>query len=417
MRRACLVAWVLALTLAATLAAPAFAAEPITFWKFADTYGDPTIQEYVDQWNAAHSPKVEFVSIPWAEYTTTRLTAAFASGQGPDVFWVSPGDFLRYVSNGILEPMDTYLTASQVEDLVPVARDKATVNGRIYGVPVELEPLAVFYDKDLFEEKGLAVPQSWDELVRVAQALTTPERFGLVIEPAADFYQLFTFYPFLWSAGGDVMDEGWTQARIASPESVAALQFWSDLVNVHGVSPKSQPAAANDVTMLGSGFGAMQVTGMWAVKILKEQYPDFNYGVFPVPPKERGGESVSVTGGWMQVINAKSKDVEGAAEFTRWLFYESDFPVVWTIQKNSKFPTLQSILDANREYFHSGPMKVFTEEILPAARPEPRFPPEVQRALLDALQGTMFGGVPAEMAAKTAEAQINRFLRTYTGAR
>lgn len=415
MRR--LTGWALALAMVVLLSGQALAADQITFWKFADTYADEIIQQYVDEWNATHSPKVELVTIPFGEYTSTRLTAAFASGQGPDIFWVSPGDFLRYVGNGILEPMDNHLTEAQIADLVPAARDKVSVYGRVYGVPVELEPLAVFYDKDLFDEKGLSVPETWDELVEVAKALTTPERYGLIIEPAADFYQLFTWYPFLWSAGGDVVDEGWTKALIGSEEAIASMQFWSDLVNVHKVSPTSQPSAANDVAMLGSGFGAMQVTGVWAVRVLEDQYPEVNYGVFPVPPRERDGESVTVTGGWMQVVNANAKDVEGAAAFTRWMFYETDFPTVWTVEKNSKFPTLQSVVDANADYFLSGPMKVFTEEIMPMARPEPRYTPEIQRALLDALQGTMFGGVPAEMAAKTAEAQINRFLRTYEGAR
>lgn len=73
-------------------------------------------------------------------------------------------------------------------------------------------------------------------------------------------------------------------------------------------------------------------------------------------------------------------------------------------------------MEANEEYFYTGALKVFSENIIPSARPEPRFPPLVQRAILDAIQGTMFGGVPAEMAAKTAHMQIQQFLDTYEGA-
>ncbi|NLA58739.1 MAG: sugar ABC transporter substrate-binding protein [Firmicutes bacterium] len=396
---------------------PLMAADTITFWKFSDTYADETIQEYIDAWNAANDVQVEFVTIPWSDYTTTRLTAAFASGEGPDVFWVSPGDFLRYVNNGILEPLDSYLTQEEIDDLLPAAYDKASVDGRIYGVPVELEPLAIFYDKALFREKGLTEPESWDELVEVAKALTTPDRFGLVIEPHADFYALFSWYPFLWSAGGRVMNDDWTKSEFDSPATIAALQFWADLTNKYEVSPKSQPSASNDISMLGSGFCAMQESGMWAVKVLENDYPDLEWGVFPIPPKEKGQPSISVTGGWMQVVNTKSPLAKEAVAFTRWLFYESDFPEVWTTVKNSKMPALKSVMEANADYFNSGNLKVFTDRIIPSARPEPRFPPLVQRAILDALQGVMFGGVPVDMAAKTAHMQIQQFLDTYDGAR
>lgn len=396
--------------------APISAAKTVTFWKFADTYGDPTIQEYVNQWNAASDVQVEFVTIPWSDYTTTRLTAAFASGEGPDIFWVSPGDFLRYVNNGILEPLDRYLTEGQVDDFLPAALDKASARGHVYGMPVELEPLAIFYDKALFREKGLSVPECWDELVAVAQALTTPDRFGLVIEPHADFYALFSWYPFLWSAGGRVMNDDWTEAEFDSPATVAALQFWADLTNKYMVSPKSQPSASNDISMLGSGFTAMQESGMWAVKVLENDYPDLEYGVFPIPPRDKGAPSISVTGGWMQVVNAKSAVVDESVAFTKWLFYESNFPAVWTTEKNSKMPALRSVMEMSEEYFSSGSLKVFAEQIIPTARPEPRFPPLVQRAILDAIQGTMFGEIPAEVAAKTAHMQIQQFLSTYEGA-
>lgn len=411
-------ATIISLVLLAVLliTAPMSAAKTVTFWKFADTYGDSAIEEYVNAWNANNEVKVEFVTIPWSDYTTTRLTAAFASGEGPDIFWVSPGDFLRYVNNGILEPLDKYLAEGQIDDFLPAALDKASARGHVYGMPVELEPLAIFYDKTLFQEKGLQVPESWDELVAVAQALTTPDRFGLVIEPNADFYALFSWYPFLWSAGGRVMSDDWTKAEFDSPATVAALQFWADLTNKYAVSPKSQPAASNDISMLGSGFTAMQESGMWAVKVLENDYPDLDYGVFPIPPKEKGAPTVSVTGGWMQVVNAKSAVVDESVAFTKWLFYESDFPVVWTTVKNSKMPALRSIMEANEEYFYTGALKVFSENIIPSARPEPRFPPLVQRAILDAIQGTMFGGVPADMAAKTAHMQIQQFLDTYEGA-
>jgi len=390
----------------------------LNFWKFSAPLDDEIIQKYVNEWNNTHPDMiVAFNPMPWGEYVGVGLASAFAAGAGPDIFWLSPGDILRYVNAGVLVAFDDYLTKEELEDLLPTARQRGTIAGHIYGLPVEIEPLAILYNAELFDEYGIeAPPKSWTELVDIARKLTTSERWGLIIETSADFYQLFTWYPWLWSAGGDVMDSEWNEATIDTEAGVAALQFWADLVNTYKVSPPSVPVPTHQVTPLYSGMGAMQICGMWAVGALESEAPDFKWGVFPIPPRQAGGSSVTVFGGWTFVVNADSSNVDAAIAFCKWIIFESDFLKEFCVDRRSKIPSRVSVLEAGKAQYYTHPAAaVFIDEILPTARPEPRYPPSIQQVLLDALQGVMFGGVAPEEAAQVADYQIDLILKSYGG--
>lgn len=389
----------------------------LSFWKFAATVDDPIIAKYVDLWNTLNpNIKVEFVTMPWGDYTGLALPAAFAAGKGPDIFWLSPGDILRYVNEGMLLPFDGYVSESELADLVPAARQRTTVEGVLYGLPVEIEPVAIYYNVDLFQKYGIQIPKDWNELLQVAKKLTTPEHYGLIIETSPSYYQLFTWYPFLWSAGADVVSPDWKQATMDSEGAIAALKLWGDLIK-EGVSPSTTPTPTNDIfSNFASGLGAMQVCGMWAIAALAAQPPDFKVGVFPIPPLQADMPRFSVFGGWNFVVNKQTRYPREAVQFCRWFIFNTDFLKEFCVDRMSKLPSRISVLEAGKTTYAKDPLALyFLEEILPTARPEPRYPPDIAKALMDALAGVMFGGLSAEQAARIANAQIQGFLNTYTG--
>ena len=78
------------------------------------------------------------------------------------------------------------------------------VGGKIYGIPMEVEPMAMYYSVAAFEEAGITeVPKTWDELLVTAKKLTNEKRFGVLFETTPGYYQNFTWYPFLWHGGGE----------------------------------------------------------------------------------------------------------------------------------------------------------------------------------------------------------------------
>ena len=151
------------------------------------------------------------------------------------------------------------------------------VNDKIYALPYEVEPMGMYYSVEAFEKAGLSekdVPKTWDELLDGRQEADQPERFGVLFETNPGYYQNFTWYPFLWQGGGEIQTEDGKSA-FNSPAAVQALKFWQDAVNM-GVAPRKPLGGGgwDSVPNIGSGYCAMQNTGIWAIAQLREGAPE-----------------------------------------------------------------------------------------------------------------------------------------------
>jgi multiple sugar transport system substrate-binding protein len=391
-------------------------AQPIQFWKFgtATEAANITLQSWVDEWNAENpDTPVETRFIPWADYTGPALTTAFAAGTGPDVFWVSPGLFMQYVTSGIAADLSDIFTPEVREDFLPAAIDAVTVDGVPYAMPFEQEPVALFYNRELLEQVGADVPTTWEELLETAELLQAADIIPIVIEPASGFYQNFTWYPFLWQTGADVADPDLTEATFDSPGAAAALDLWRTLIQ-EGHAPRTAPEGTNDVTStpFASGQAAMQVVGMWAIQPLQTEFPELDFGVTHLPAPA-GQDHVTVYGGWTQMVNARSANVEGAKRFTEWMWAQDiERPLEWVTEANTKFSPRHSVTEAGAEFYGQPHLRDFRDEILPTARAEPRFPAEMVRIVGEALQSAMFRNTPGEVATQQAQRELEAYLRS-----
>lgn len=192
-----------------------------------------------------------------------------------------------------------------------------TVDEKAYALPMEVEPMAFYYSVAAWEEAGLTesdIPGTWEELLAIAERVTTDERFGVLFETIPGYYQNFTWYPSVWQGGGETVGPDGTSG-FNSEGAIQALKFWQDAITM-GVAPR-QPlgTGANDIAAsLGSGYCAMQNVGIWGISAFRDNAPDFEYGVFKLrnPP---GGTSTTDLGGWAIVANSQGKDPETATQF------------------------------------------------------------------------------------------------------
>src|ERR1700757_5342240 len=170
----------------------------ISFWQFYGPGGgskmqDQWFQDMVNSWNSSHDVKVELLYVPNQEYMNgSKLQTAFASGQGPDIFIISPGDFLRYYNGGVLTELTPYMEEAAVKDFFPNVMRTREVDGKIYGLPMEVEPMGMYYGVKAFEEAGLSekdIPKTWDDLLELAHKLTKGNRFGCLFETTPGYYQ------------------------------------------------------------------------------------------------------------------------------------------------------------------------------------------------------------------------------------
>jgi len=358
--------------------------------------------------------QVDLRIVPQEEYMGAALTSAFAADVGPDVFVMSPGDFLKYANTGIALDLDPYFTDAMRADFLESSIEAVTVDGKLVGIPFEIELLGIYYNIDILENAGVTPPKTWSELIDATSKLTTSEVAGLIIEPSKGYYQNFTWYPFLWQGGGAVLDEATMTGKFEGPAVENALKMWNDLVKAGAPSTLPIPGTW-DVAMVGGGCAARHLCGTWAVADIESRYSDMNIGVMPIPIPD-GGTPFTTAGGWKMMVSSRGENYDEAAKFAMWAFAEDiDLPLKWCTEVKFAYSPRRSVVEAGQDIYSKGLRKIFTDEIYATAVGEPRYPAEVVNAVGDALQDVMLGGADPAAAAREANEKINSFLASFEG--
>jgi len=229
-----------------------------------------------------------------------KLTTQFASGRPPDVFLVNYRNYGQFASQGVLAPVQPYLNESDViaeDDFAPPALDAFRFDGtELTCLPQNVSSLVVYYNVDLFEQAGLPLPRagwSWEEFLAAAQALTVEGRYGVGTEPS-----LIRVAPFVWSAGGAVVDDPADPTRLTldTSEARTGLDFFLDLQTVHQVVPPEREEQSQDSEsrFLSGGLG-MYLNSRKSVPTLRT-IDDFEWDVAPLPVAP-GGEPATILHG------------------------------------------------------------------------------------------------------------------------
>ena len=384
---------------------------PITleFWSFyAD--GDPQaefIDKWVSDWNATHADiQIDHKSVSQTDYTTTLIPTALANGSAPDILYVEPSTFTKYAESGVLADLSPYYTDDLKKDILPAVLDSVTYDDQLLALPIELETLGLFYDKNVFASEGLTPPTTWDQTQAAAKKLTTDDRFGIALPVESSGYTLFNFWPYLWMAGGDVAKDSDGTYTVDTPEMAEALDYYGSFFS-NNEAPKTLQIGPWDVGNIATGVSAMQQSGSYAIAATETEYSDASIGVVPLPSPD-GEDNITVAGGQKLAVNAASPYVKEAADFIFSAFGSSDIGLAskWVTEAKFAYPARQSVIDANEAVFSKG-LRADFSSFYDTARPEPSYPAVVTDALQTALQDVMFGGVSGADAAKKAQDAVN----------
>ncbi len=228
------------------------------------------------------------------EYDTT-IQAAFASGDPPNVFYVDSSKLPDWAEAGVLAPGNDLI--EDQDDIYPSLVDAFTYNGDFYCPPKDFSVMALQYNKDMFDAAGLDYPTpdwTWDDLRAAAEALTGEDEegnqvLGLVTPPNFE-----RWLPFLYQAGGSVLNEDWTEVTLDSDEAREALEFYVNLVLDGYAGPPSMVDAGWGGEAFGQGRVAMAMEGNWVIQYLLDQFPDLNWGVSELPTHPDGTRATMV---------------------------------------------------------------------------------------------------------------------------
>lgn len=299
-------------------AAPTATPLPITTeLHFATWPVSAAVDEYFRERLAAYqqtAPETHVEFTLWSNYPT-RLRTALESETPPDLMRINAFLVPELVVKGLLAPLPMALVDHA--DLSPLLRQMAEVDGTTYCMPHEVHTLALVYNRTLFDAAQVAYPTgawTWETLRTAAEQLSDVEakRYGLVLP--ADFSR---WLPFLYQAGGTVMDSTTLSLTLTSPAASTALQFYSDLVLDGMAAAPTTVGNSWAGEAFAQGHAAMAIEGNWLLPYLAEAAPTLDYGVAPLPAGPVGRATLAFA--TCYAIAARSMEVRAAGNLIQFL--------------------------------------------------------------------------------------------------
>lgn len=374
----------------------------ITYWnQWTQEAEVAFLEKYIEEYNNSQDKyHVSFLAIPFEEYTTTKLASAFATNQAPDVFECSPAIINQYLDAGVCEPLDDILTDDIKKDFTDAAFDLLSRDGKIYGIPLDGDLVALYYNKEILKEKGVEPPTTWEELKEAAAKLNTDDYAGYTFEVSKGDWQCFTFYPFVWMQGGNLFtEEG--MANLNSEEVVNALQLWKDLLD-SGNCNETPGRSVSDISILTNGETAMQINGTWSVF---RADPD-KYGVVPLPAATESGDTASVAGGWNVMVSNQSSEekIAGAKDFISWMWLNVNHVTEFNTEAKFSYNMRKSVIEAGGEVYRSNDNAiVFSDEVFQKSKPEIALSGEAKEIVANMIQDALYNMSAKEAADKAQE--------------
>lgn len=271
--------------------------------------------------------KVKLEPYPFRQLFETIEVKLGSQSTDVDILDVDVPLVANYSVKGFLEPLDNYLDPGIRAKFIDSAVEAGSYNGQFMAPPLNTSTQLLYYNKDIFDEKGVPYPSfeiedrmTWEEVVKIAQQLTydvtgngQTDVFGLSFHQISRPYQMLALPQSLGAkviSDNGIVSTGYTN----SPEMIQAGQFYYDLFNTWKITPKIPVEQSQEYFYTGKV--AMFVSGPWEVANLATT--DINYGIAPHPYFE-GGKAVTGTGSWHVGISKFSNKKEAAAKFIEYV--------------------------------------------------------------------------------------------------
>lgn len=301
--------------------APVSAQEEITIDLWTWTANKLDVYEgWIEEYTTEFAPNVtiNINLIPRANYDQT-LAAALISGEIPDMWEALPlGEVLNFYENGLIMDLTPHIDDEWRASLYPSTIDYLTINDQILSMSQATNNVQMLYNKDRFEELGIEVPQTMDELQAAIATITEAGYGGATYWASANDHAPTLFfnwgqqlYPEAFAAA-DMGEADWeTEELVGLMEDIASY----DDIWVEGVTAATLDESNS---LFANGDVSVYMIGNWAVNAILGFEPEFEVGVFPVPAINEDARPAalgSMAGTW--VVSSQTPHQEAILDFIR----------------------------------------------------------------------------------------------------
>jgi multiple sugar transport system substrate-binding protein len=368
------------------------------------------------------------IDTPWMPALTKQIEPLSSYIEDPavsDATQLAIDDFIPKVfyDTAVYNSDQSQLEFDGSADAVDVAAIKSA-GFEIYGLPIQANALTLTYRKDLFESpdemaafktkygRDLAVPATWDEFTEVASFFTRPDDrlYGTTLMAGTGDWATDDFKTLLAGFGGNgKMVDGEFKRVFNSPEGIAALTYYSDLINKHKVTPPGVTSFSWDEagSTYASGLTAMSMNYHNA-KLDEGLAGATAYAQIPA-----GTGSGPHFGTWMLSVNGFSTNKDWAYRAIEWF---TSAPVQTKMLATQLHPTRRSVYEAAKtspDVASFGNYYDILGKSLAVGVGRPRLTNygEVDQIIWTAVNNVATGAATAEGALKDADAKVLEALK------
>lgn len=289
----------------------------ITYWGLWED--GEILRDVFDDFEAQEGIRVDYRKQSHRDYRE-RLEQALSSNNGPDVFRYHMTWVPMLTDKLAALPTNIMTSAEYQQTFYPISFETLQSSGRIVGIPLMYDGLALFYNKEILRNANLSVPTTWSELRGTANQLTVPgnvntrrddniTQAGLAIGNASNVDHFADILALLiLQNGGDLTDP-------TSQNVVDALTFYTNFITQDKVWSNNLP---NSTLAFARGEVAMFFAPSWRALEIKQINPNLDFAVARVPQLS-SEENIAWATFWAEGVNKNSSKQEAAWKLLKYL--------------------------------------------------------------------------------------------------
>jgi multiple sugar transport system substrate-binding protein len=289
----------------------------LTVWAWA-----PQTADIVKAFEAKYPKvKVDLVNAGTGSAEYTKLETAIKAGSGaPDVAQIEYYALPQFALQGALADLSSDGLGSAQSQFSTAVWDSVNVDGKLVGLPQDTGPMALFYNKTIFDKYGLTVPTTWAQYAADAAKLHAANPKDYIGNDTGDPGFVTSM---IWAAGGDPYAVSGTKNVTINLQDAGSKKFaalWSPLITKDLLAPVTS-WSSQWYTGLANGSIASLVTGGWMGVDLETGVPSGkgDWRVAPLPEWTTGTAATSENGGSADSVLASSKNQLAAAGFLQFM--------------------------------------------------------------------------------------------------
>ncbi|MDP3901412.1 MAG: extracellular solute-binding protein [bacterium] len=281
------------------------------------------------------------------------LINGLAGVNGPDLFMMHNTWLPKHY--GKIRPLDDgQLNLTDFQSLFPtVVEQDFAPDGVIFGLPLYLDTLALFYNKDYFDAKGVALPpKTWEEFQSLVPRLVELDSSGKVVRAAAaiggsnrsinratDLLNIL-----MLQSGAEMVNSSFRQAEFASAQGVDSLRFYTKFANPVNNYYTWNENLHYSLDNFSEGSVAMIFNYAYQVPLLEEKNPFLRFEVATIPQPTGASQPINFANYWGLATSIKSSNPAAAWDFAIYLTTNLEAQHKY-LDLTQKPPALRSLID------------------------------------------------------------------------